>query len=89
MDEALTRKLLRQVRLLNFLIISSTLVFLALFAVAGYFGYQAMQEVRRAQNSLNSVQTSTSQSAAELQDELCSSDGTLSALIKNQSDICN
>lgn len=88
MDEALARKLSRQLKILNFFLVLFTLVFLAVFAVAGVFAYKAVQEVRDAKDSLTSLQAKAEDNL-EIKSELCSSEGTLGALIKNQSDICN
>lgn len=88
MDEQLARRLLRQIKVLNFLIIFFSIVFLAIFVVAGIFGYAAIKEVRDAKNSLTSVQ-GQAEDTLDVRDELCGGSGNLSALVKAQSDICN
>lgn len=88
MDEALARKLSRQLKLLNFLIVFFALVFMAVFAVAGIFAYGALQEVRDAKGTLTSLQGKT-EDTLNVRSELCDSSGTLSALLKSQSDVCN
>ena len=87
-DEQLARRLLRQIKVLNFLIIFFAVVFMAIFAVAGVFAYAAVQEVKDAKDSLTSVQQKATDSL-NVRDDLCSSSGTVSTLLKNQSELCN
>lgn len=86
MDDQLARRLLRQIKVLNFLIIFFAIIFLVTFAVAGVFAYQAVQEVRDAKQTLNSVQEQT-KDTLNVQDELCGSGA--SSLLKSQTDLCN
>lgn len=83
MDDQLARRLLRQIKILNFIIITFAVIFVSVFAVAGIFAYKAVQEVRDAKNSLNSVQTKAND-ALNVQDELCAS-----ALVRSQTELCN
>ncbi|CAN5192652.1 hypothetical protein BH09PAT3_BH09PAT3_1500 [soil metagenome] len=87
MDEALARKLSRQLRLLNFFVVFFSIIFLILFAVAGVFAYKAITEIRDAKNSLTSLQDKAEQNL-DLQSKLCDSSGSLGSLIKSQSDVC-
>jgi high-affinity Fe2+/Pb2+ permease len=88
MDEALAKKLSRQLKLLNFLLVFFVLIFMSFFAVAGLFAYGAMQEVRDAKNTLTNLQGKT-EDTLNVRSELCDSSGTLSTLLKAQSNICN
>lgn len=88
MDEALARKLSRQLRLLNSLIVFFSLIFLVLFAIAGVFAYRAITEIRDAKNSLTSLQGKAQQNL-DFKSNLCSDSGSVSTLLKKQSDICN
>lgn len=88
MDEVLARKLSRQLRLLNFLIVFFALIFMVLFAIAGLFAYKAVQEVRDAKNSLTSVQQQATDTL-NVRDDLCNTGGSLGSLLKSQSDVCN
>jgi len=88
MDEALARKLSRQIKLLNFLLVFFAFIFIGFFVVAGIFAAGALQEVRDAKSTLNSLQGKT-QDTLNVRDELCGSSGSLSTLLKAQSDVCN
>ena len=92
MNEELLQKLSRRVKLLNILLITFGLMFILLAAGAAAGGYIAVQEVRKANDQLTSVKqtvTGATDSTTDLQKELCNSEGTLGALLNNQSDICN
>ena len=92
MDENRLRKLSKQVRLLNVLLVLNALIFLVGFAGAVGVGYLAVQEIRKTNDQLHSVQQSVNTaggSATDLQDELCGSSGTLKTLLSSQTDICN
>lgn len=86
MNDQLARRLLRQIKVLNFLIVFFAFVFLAVFAAAGFFGYKAVQEIRDAKSTLNTVQNQAKDSL-NIQDELCN--GSASALIRSNSDVCS
>jgi predicted PurR-regulated permease PerM len=88
MDDVLARKLSRQLRLLNSLIVFFSLVFLVLFAVAGVFAYRAITEIRDAKDSLTSLQDKAQQNL-DFKSNLCSNSGQVSTLLKKQSDVCN
>ena len=88
MDEKLLRKLLRQVRFLNFLIVFFAIVFLGLFAVAGIFAMSVVREVRDARDNLTSVQQQA-QDTFDVRNELCAGQGSLQSLLKAQTEICN
>ena len=92
MDDNRLRKLSKQIRLLNVLLVTVALVFVAGFAATVGIGYLAVQEVRKTNDQLRSVQqsvTSAGGSATDLQEQLCNSSGTLKALISSQTDVCN
>jgi hypothetical protein len=88
MDEALVRKLSRQVKVLNFFLVFFSLIFLAVLAVTGLVAYQALQEVRDAKHTLDSLQQDASTNL-NVKNDLCDSTGTLGTLLKQQSDVCN
>lgn len=87
-DEALVRKLSRQVRVLNIFIVFLSLIFIAMLTTTSMIAYAALHEVRNVEVTLKDVTSSTNQNI-DLKNELCSSEGTLKTLISAQSDICN
>lgn len=88
MDEALVRKLSRQVRVLNFFLTFFSLIFLTVLAVTGFIAYQALQEVRDAKQTLNSLQRDASANL-DVKNNLCDATGTLGTLLRQQSDVCD
>lgn len=84
MDEVLARKLLRQIKLLNFFLVFFAAIFLVVFAVAGVFAYKAVQEVRDARESITSVRESV-----QVKNQLCDSSSSLAALLQEQTDVCS
>ncbi len=88
MDEVLIRKLARQVKLLNFFLVFFSVVFVAVLAVSGMFAYQALQEVRDAKHTLDSLRQVTG-SDSTVKNDLCDSSGTLGTLLQQQSDLCD
>jgi len=88
MDEVLARKVSKQLRILNFFLILFSTVFLTLLIIVGLVTYRAVTEVKEAQRSLDSLQTKAEDSL-DLRSNLCDSTGTVSTLLKNQSDVCN
>lgn len=87
-DEALVRKLSRQVRILNVFLVFFSLIFISMLTVTSLVAYAALHEVKNIETSLNNVTNSTNQNI-DLKNQLCSSEGTLKTLINAQSDICN
>lgn len=92
MNEELLQKVSRRVKLLNILLISFGMMFVLAFAGVAVVGYIAIQEVRKVNDQINTVQNridNATGSTTELQDELCGSSGTLGTLLNNQSTICD
>ncbi|MDB5169927.1 MAG: hypothetical protein JWN82_323 [Candidatus Saccharibacteria bacterium] len=87
MDEALIRKLSRQVKVLNFFLVFFSVIFIAVLAVTGLVAYRALQEVRDAKNTLTSLQSQAGENL-NVKNDLCDSSGTLGSLLKSQSDVC-
>ena len=88
MDEVILKQLTRQLKLLNFWVSFFGILFLICFAVAGYFAYKAVTEVRKVESSLTSSQQSLEQNI-NLKNNLCNSSTGVSALIKKQTSVCN
>ena len=88
MDEALVRKLSRQVKVLNIFLVLFSLIFIAVLTVTALVAFVAMQEVRDAKRTLDSLQHDA-RTNLNVKDDLCSSTGTLSTLLRQQSDVCN
>ena len=89
MDEALARKLLRNVRILNGFIIFFSVILISVFAITGVIAYKVLTEVRNAKDSVTSLQT-TAEDSLDFKSQLCdSSSGSLKTLLQSQSDICN
>ena len=88
MDEVLARKLLRNVRILNAFIIFFSVVIITVFVIAGLLTYKVLTEIRDAKESVTSLQTKAEDSL-NIKSQLCDSNGSLKALLENQSDVCN
>jgi hypothetical protein len=89
MDDAKLIKLSKRIRVLNVLLVLNALIFIAGFAVTAFVGYMAVQEIRKTNDQLHSLSGGTSSEAAsDLQDQLCSSSGTLKTLLDSQG-VCN
>ena len=88
MDEQLARKLLRNLRIVNTLIIIFSLVIIAVFAVAGILTYKVLTEVRNANDSFTSLK-SEAEKNLDFKSQLCSSTGSLKTLLDKQSDVCD
>lgn len=87
MDELLVKQLLRQLKIINTFMIILVVTFLTFFIVTGVVVYKAVQEVRDAKNSINSLQDKL-QGNINLKTEICDSDSSVSDLLKNRSEIC-
>jgi uncharacterized protein YoxC len=88
MDELLAKQVLRQLRILNTFLIAFAVSLLIFFVIAGIVIYKAVQELHKAQNSLNNLQTKV-QSSLNVKSDLCNSKSSVSSLLKSQSQICN
>ena len=88
MDEVLAQKILRNVRILNGIIIFFSLIIITVFIIAGFLTYKVLTEVRDAKNSVTSLQTKAEENL-NFQSELCDSNGSVSSLLKNQTEVCN
>lgn len=85
MDEALTRKLVRQLRWLNFVVTFFGILFLAALVIAGILLYKAVSSLHKAEQSITSLQQNTSQTL-NFQNQICS-DTRLKALA-GSTDLC-
>jgi cell division protein FtsL len=79
MDEALTRKLIRQLRWLNFIVTFFGLLIVATLIVAAVLISRAVSDIHKAQNSISNLQENTTQ-------QLC--DSGAGSLLKNYTSSC-
>lgn len=87
MDDVLAKKLLRNVRILNGFIIFFSLVIITIFTIAGILTYKVLTAIRDTKESFTSLETKAEESL-DFQSQLCDSNGSVAALLKNQTDVC-
>lgn len=87
MDEKVAKKLSRQLRILNTLLLSFTLVFLAGAIIIGVAAYKVIHELQDAKNNITSLQEKAQQNL-DLKTKLCDSDGSVASLLQAQTKVC-
>lgn len=88
LDPKMARKLLRNLRILNTLVIFFALLIISTFVVTGVLAYKVLTEVRETKDSFNSL-TEKAQDNLNFKSDLCSSSGSVSTLLKRQSSVCD
>ncbi len=87
MDDALLRKVSRQLKLLNFMVTTFGLLILASFAVTAVLLFKAITYVHTEATKLDNLQKRATQSL-DVRQQLCT-DKTISSFVKSQSGLCN
>lgn len=80
MDEVLLKQLVRQVKILNFWVSFFGVLFIATFVIAGILLFKAVTYIHHADQSLQSLQTKTSQTL-NVEDQACQN-GTVKPLLQ-------
>jgi hypothetical protein len=87
MNEQLEKKLIRQLRILNFWITSFGVLLLVGLAVIGYFLFQTAMFVKSTSDNLQVVKEKTTDTL-NVNKQVCGSTGALSDYVKNNTDFC-
>jgi len=87
MDDALLRKVSRQLKLLNFVITFFGLLILASFIIAAVLLFKAATFARSEATKIDNLQKQAGQSL-DVKQQLCN-DKTINSFVKSQSGFCN
>src|SRR4051812_44775154 len=88
LDPKMARKLLRNLRILNTLVVFFTLLIITAFTITGILAYKVLTEVRDTKSSFDSL-TVKAQDNLNFKSQLCDTTGSVSTLLKKQTDVCN
>jgi len=87
MDDALLRKVSRQLKLLNFVVTFFGLLILTSFIIAAVLVFKAATFARSEATKIDNLQKQATQSL-DVRQQLCN-DKTISSFVKSQSGFCN
>ena len=87
MNEDIERKLLRQLKLLNFWITTFGVLLLVTLGIIGFFLFQAVVFIKDTGNKITNFEQTTTQKL-DVKSQVCSGTDSFSAFIKNNTDAC-
>ncbi len=87
MDDKLQRRILRQLRILNFWIASTVVLLLLTLGLLAFMAYRALGFINETRQQIQRMQQQT-QEAVDLQAKLCGGGGSVAALLRESTDIC-
>lgn len=87
-QEKLLKSLRRQLRVVSGLLMFFGIIILLSLAVAGYFAWRAYSDVKKAETNITNLVPGNGNNQS-LQTQLCSGNGSLAKLVKQQTSVCN
>lgn len=88
MDEQLLRKLIRQLKFLNFWITTFGILLLAALGIIGYLLFQMIGFIRETSNQVQQFQQSTTENL-DVRQQACEDQGSLGKFVRRQGNICD
>ncbi len=87
MDEKLLRSINRQLRLLNIWMFTTLVLVVATLGLILFLALQALAFIQQTRAQVTQVQRDARE-AADLRDRLCRGEGSVSVLLRGNTDIC-
>ncbi len=88
MDIEIQKKLVKQLKLLNFWVSFFGSLFIIGMIITGILLYKVVAVVRHTTSSINNLQTSTTEKL-DVKDQVCNGTGAFSEFVKNKTNACD